>query len=234
MNPCEMFTTTSVGAGQLRVAHVLVHLLERRDDLDQHHADHADRDDEDADRVVHRALELALQLDGLLDVDRESVQDRVEDAADLAGRDEVDVELVEDLRMLPERVGERRALLDAVLHAEQDLLERLVLALVREDVEALHERQAGVDHRRELAREDLQILRPDAGADLDVDVEVDAALAPHARVRETFAAQPLLARADAVSASTTPLRFSPARVVASHWNLAMSAPSASVWQRVVA
>ena len=82
------------------VAHLLVHVLERRDDLDQHHRDDADRDHEDADRVVHRALDLTLELDVLLDVDREAVQDRVEDAADLAGGDQVDVELVEHLRVL--------------------------------------------------------------------------------------------------------------------------------------
>ena len=47
--------------------------------------DDADRDHEDRGRVDHRALDLALQLLGLLEVDREAVQDRVEDAADLAG-----------------------------------------------------------------------------------------------------------------------------------------------------
>ena len=44
-----------------------------------------------------RAAHLAHELDVLLDVDREAVEDGVEDAADLAGLDEVGVELVEDL-----------------------------------------------------------------------------------------------------------------------------------------
>src|SRR5207248_8048463 len=40
-----------------------------------------------------------------------------------------------------------------------------VVQLPREDVEALHERQARVDHGRELAREDDQVLLPDAAAE---------------------------------------------------------------------
>ena len=50
-------------------------------------------DDEDGARIDHRALDLAAELDGLLVVDREAVEDRVEDTADLTCLDEVDVEL---------------------------------------------------------------------------------------------------------------------------------------------
>ena len=72
-------------------------------------------------RVDHRAAHLALQLHGLLDVDREAVEDRVEDAAHLARLDEVRVERVEDLRVPAQRVAERGALLDAGLHVAQDV-----------------------------------------------------------------------------------------------------------------
>ncbi len=65
-----------------------------------------------ADRVRQRAAHLAGQLDALLDVDCEAVQDRVEDAADLAGLDQVDEELVEDLGVPAQRVAEGGALLD--------------------------------------------------------------------------------------------------------------------------
>ena len=44
-------------------------------------------------------------------------------------------------------------------HAVQDLLKGLVLLLAGQNLEALHQRQAGVDHHRELAREDGQLLR---------------------------------------------------------------------------
>ena len=102
--------------GQLVLrAEVLEHVLERRDDAAEQDADDADEDDEDGDRVDHRAATWRRELDRLLDVDGEAVEDRVEDAADLAGLDEVDVELVEDLRVPAERVAERRALLDVRL-----------------------------------------------------------------------------------------------------------------------
>ena len=58
------------------------------------------------------------------------------------------------------RVGERRARLDVGPRLQDDRGEVLVLLLRAEDVEALHERQAGVDHDRELAGEDRQVLRP--------------------------------------------------------------------------
>jgi hypothetical protein len=155
-------------ARQLGAGEALVHVLEDRDHLHHHHGDDADRDHEDRDRVDHGALELALELDRLLDVDGEPPEDGVQDAADLTGGDQVDVQLVEDLRVLAQRVREGGALLDGVLDRAEHLREGLVLGLARQDLEALHQRQAGVDHGRQLAGEDLQVLRLDARADLDV------------------------------------------------------------------
>ena len=126
---------------------------------------------EDRDRIDQRAAHLALQLHALLDVDGEAVQDRVEDAAHLAGVDQVHEQLVEDLRVALERIAEGRAVLDRVLDVLEDRVERLVVALAREDVEALHQRQAGVDHGRELADEDDQLL----GRDRRAEAELDAA-----------------------------------------------------------
>ncbi len=117
-----------------------------------------DEDEDDDARVDHRAAHLAPQLHRLLDVDREAVEDGVEDAAHLAGLDEVDVEVVEDLRVPAERVAERRALLDAGLDVAEDDREVLVVGLSLEDIEALHDGQAGVDHRREEAREGDDVL----------------------------------------------------------------------------
>src|SRR5262249_21713772 len=48
----------------------------------------------------------------------------------------------------------------------EDLREVLVLLLAAQDLQALHEGQAGVDHDRELAREDGQVLRGDAAPEL--------------------------------------------------------------------
>ena len=68
--------------------------------------------------------------------------------------------------MLAHRVGERRARLDVGPRRQDDGGEVLVLFLAAENVEALHERQAGVDHHGELAGEDGQVLGGDLLADL--------------------------------------------------------------------
>ena len=72
---------------------------------DHHHADgHGEHDR----RVDHRALDPPLQLLVLLDVGAEALQDGVEDAADLAGADQLDEEGVEDLGVLA-RARRRRS-----------------------------------------------------------------------------------------------------------------------------
>ena len=158
--PRETAMTICVSDGELVLGpEVLEHLLEAGDDEDEQDREHAEEDDDDDRRVHHRAAHLALQLHRLLDVDREAIEDRVEDAADLARLDEVHVEVVEDLRVAPQRVAERGALLDARLHVAEDVREDLVVGLALQDVEALHDGQAGVDHRREEAREGDDVLR---------------------------------------------------------------------------
>ena len=136
-------------------------LGEGRDDLPQNDGDDQAGDGHDRDRVDHRGLDLALQLDVLLDVDREALENRVEDTARLAGRHHVDVEGVERLGVPAHRVGQRRAALDLAPGREDRLREALVRLLPAEDVETLHQRQAGVDHDRELAGEDGQVLGRD-------------------------------------------------------------------------
>ncbi len=152
------------GQRQLR-AHALEHRGEGRDHLPQDHEDHDARDRQDRDRVDHRALDLGLQLDVLLDVGRESLQDRVQDTAGLAGRDHVREQVVEGLRVLAHRVRQAGAALDVHAGLLQDPAEGLVLLLAAQDLQALHERQARVDHDRELAREDGERLRRDAAAE---------------------------------------------------------------------
>ena len=153
--------------------------------------EHADEDDDDDARVDHRAAHLAAQLHRLLDVDREAVEDGVEDAADLAGLDEVHVEVVEHLRVAAQRVAEGRALLDARLHVAQDGREVLVVRLPLQDVEALHDGQAGVDHRGEEAREGDDVLVADARAELEAE---RLALLLDLRRLELLRTQPLVDR----------------------------------------
>ena len=49
-----------------------------------------DRDEEDCDRIDHGAANLSGELDLLLDVERETVENRIEDTAHLTGAYEVD------------------------------------------------------------------------------------------------------------------------------------------------
>ena len=85
----------------------------------------------------------------------------VEHTAGLTGAHHRDVEAVERLRVLGERRRQRRALLDVEADLVDDRGERLVLRLLGEDVQRTQQRQAGVDHRRELAREDRDVLQLD-------------------------------------------------------------------------
>src|SRR5581483_9756861 len=170
-------------------AEVLEDVLERRDDpAEQDEAD-ADEDEENDGRIDHRAAKLALQLHRLFVVNGETIENRVEDAADLARLNEVAIELVEDLRVLAERVAEGRTAFDAALDVAKDAAEELVVGLVGEDVEALHDRETGVDHRREEARERDEVLLRNPGPDLErrqIDVE---RLLAHARRHELHRAE---------------------------------------------
>ena len=135
-----------------------------RDDLPQNDAHHEDRNDDDRDRVNHGGLDLTLQLDGLFDVGRQALENRVENTAGLARRNHVREQRIERLRMLLHRIRQRGAAFDVGPSRENDRCEVLVFFLRSEDLETLNERQAGVDHDRELAREDRQVLRADAFA----------------------------------------------------------------------
>jgi hypothetical protein len=55
---------------------------------------------------------------------------------------------------------------DLAARADQDLLKEFVLLLTRQNLETLDERQTGVDHDRELAREDRELLGLHAAAEL--------------------------------------------------------------------
>ncbi len=127
------------------------------------------RDGDGGDRhddagVDHGALHLADEGVVLLHEHRETHQDGVENTTRLTRRDHVDVELIERPRMLPQGVGHGVAGLDVEHHGAGHVLQRLVLALLGENVEGLHQRQTRVDHRRELPGEDDDVPHLDAAA----------------------------------------------------------------------
>src|SRR6266849_2422652 len=74
--------------------------------------------------------------------------------------------------MLAERVRQRLAALDVVHHLAGDAGEDLVLGLLRQDVEGLHQWQAGIDHRGALPREHDDVAHRDAAAELEIDLEL--------------------------------------------------------------
>ena len=134
-------------------------VVEGRDDLPQNDADDYGGNPHDRDRVGHGRLDLRPELDVLLDVRRQPLQNRVEDAARLTRRDHVGKEGIENPRMLPHRIGEARTGFDRGPCPQDGLPERPVHFLLPQGLETLHQRHARIDHHRELAREDRQVSR---------------------------------------------------------------------------
>ena len=120
-----------------------------------------DGEDDDGHRVDHRLFDLAPQPDVLLDELGQAAEHDVEGARLLARGDEVAVEVVEGLGVLPFRLVQGRAGLDVILDGLDDFLEISVFLLFLEDAQALDERQLGVDEDGQLAAVDGQVFEPD-------------------------------------------------------------------------
>jgi hypothetical protein len=93
--------------------------------------------------------------------------------------------------MTRHRSGERRAFLYVLPNLKQNLLEVLVVLLLGQDFETLHERESGVYHDGELAREDGEFLGLDLATASDFG---DAYLSPllfDGSQRDLFTAQDL-------------------------------------------
>ena len=148
------------GSGEL-LAEIGEHLREDRNDVHEQDDRDDDGDGDDRGRIDHRALDLLGQLHRLLDVIGEAGQDRIENAAHLSRGDDVDEEGVEAFRVTGQGIGEGGAALHVLLDLEDRLLERRVLLLRPEDIQALDERKPRVDHGGELAGEDGQLLPGD-------------------------------------------------------------------------
>ena len=74
------------------------------------------------------------------------MQDQIENTARLTRFDHVGVKLIEDTRVPAHRHRESRAFLNVLAHLQKDLLEILVVLLLGQDLETLHERQTRIDH----------------------------------------------------------------------------------------
>jgi hypothetical protein len=153
------------------------------------------RDDErhrdDRDRIEQRALDLRLDGEDLLFVVGQPVEQRLQNSGLLPCLHQVAEQRVEVKRVLAKSGGERRAGLDLGLDLEQELRHRRVRRALADDVEGLQQRHARLHHRRELPREQRDVLVGDlaAGADpLLPDLGDEDALTPQSGVDHGLAA----------------------------------------------
>ena len=131
---------------------------ENRHHFPEQQCDDAGSDRYHAHRIDESRLDGALQFDVLFDVRRKTLQNGIQNTAGLTGLDHVDVQGIEDFWRAAHRRREGRAALDLTARSGQDLLKDLVLLLARQNLKTLYERQTGIDHDRELSREDRELL----------------------------------------------------------------------------
>src|SRR5208282_3022034 len=120
------------------------------------HDQHCERDDRHG--IDQRRFDGRAQLDRLFHVDGQALQDDVENTAGLAGLDHVGRQVVEDDWILTHGIGQRGTTFDGGPDTEQRFLKAGVLLVGAENLQALHQRQAGVNHDRELAEEHSNFL----------------------------------------------------------------------------
>jgi hypothetical protein len=133
------------------------HPLEQRAD-DQH------GEGDNRHRVDQRGLDGRAQLDRLFHVDGQALENDVEDTAGLTGLDHVGRQVIEDDGKLAHGIGQRGATFDRGPHPEQGFLKGGVLLVGAQNLQALHQRQAGVNHDGELAEEHRHFLDLDLAA----------------------------------------------------------------------
>ena len=114
-------------------------------------------------RIEQGLLDLLLDRLALLLVGGDLVEQALERAGLLARLDQVDEQIVEIQRMLGQRLVQRGAALDIGLDVEYQLLHRAGFSWPgADDLERLHQRNAGSQHGGELAAEDRDIFGLDA------------------------------------------------------------------------
>ncbi len=108
--------------------------------------------------VDQRTLDASTEPLALLHEVGEPLEDDVEHAADLTGRDHLRVEAVEGLRMLGHRVGEGGTGFDVLGDVAEDRLQLARSLLRLEDLHRPEQRETRVLERRELTRERRHLL----------------------------------------------------------------------------
>ena len=114
--------------------------------------------------INQRRLDGGAQLDRLFHIDGQALQNDVENTAGLTRLDHVGGEVVENDRIPAHGVGQRGPAFDRGSHPEQRFLEGGILLVGAENLQALHQGQARVNHDRELAEEHGNFLDLDLAA----------------------------------------------------------------------
>src|SRR3989338_3632747 len=138
-------------------------LLELRDDHHDEERRDADGEQRDERRIEEAGPHFPREHAHLLDVGGDAVEDLIEAAGRLARPDHVDEEIGEDARGPAQRFGEAATRFDIVPDLLQRGAEVFVLHLVGQDVERGGDGNTTVHHRRELAREDDELIGPHPG-----------------------------------------------------------------------
>ena len=112
--------------------------------------------------IEHGAQDLLARDFAVLGVVGQALEHAVQVAGAFARGHRRAVDLREHARKFGEAVGQRVAFHDLGAHAEQDALNARLLGLLGDREQRFFERQAGLDQRRELARQQRQIAGGDA------------------------------------------------------------------------
>jgi hypothetical protein len=142
-------------------AEALEQALELRDHEHQQDRGDDERDDQHGGRIGQRLLDLLLDRLGLFLVGGDLVEQVLQRARLLARVDQVHEQVVEVQRVLGEGVRQGRAAFEVHLDRGEQLLHARVLVARRHDVEGLHQRDARLQHGRELPAEDRDVLGRD-------------------------------------------------------------------------
>ena len=120
--------------------HVGEDLLELRHDINEQECHDGDGDDQNDDRVEHSRHDLVLKFLGFLLKIGQTNQHQFHHAAQFAGANHVDVELVENFGVLAERIGERAAALHRVAKLPDCFAQNRIRLLLAQDVQPAQER----------------------------------------------------------------------------------------------
>src|SRR5262249_36712626 len=89
------------------------------------------------------------------------LENDVQNTAGFTGRHHVRIELFKHSRMFGHRIGQRHTGLDVGSRLKNDFLKMLVVLLLAQDLETLHERKSRVQHYRELPCKQREVLALD-------------------------------------------------------------------------